>query len=211
MNIHAGMTAVILLSGFVALSGCTGPAEPIWDSDFDVARSIYRDDGPSSLTLITVINNKSGSGAHSALMVNGSQRVIFDPAGSWHHPKLPERNDVHFGITDAVADFYVDYHSRITFHTIVQEIQVSPAVAEIALREVMAYGAVPKAQCSKSVSEILARVPGFENLTHTWFPRQLSKSFATLPGVKTDRVFDNDPDDNSGLIQAPGVFYNQVN
>lgn len=200
----------IALLGFFALAGCTGPAEPKWASDYDVARAVYVDDGPPSLTLFTVVNNKSGSGAHSALLVNGSQRVIFDPAGTWHHPHLPERNDVHFGMTDPIVDFYVDYHSRITYHTVIQEIEVSPEVAEIALREVMAYGAVPKAQCSKSVSEILGRIPGFEGIKHTWFPRQLSKSFAALPGVKTDRVYDNDPDDNTGFIEAPGIVYNQV-
>ena len=200
-----------LLAGLVGISGCSGPAEPIWATDVEVARSVYRDDGPATLTLFTVINNNNGSGAHSALMVNGSQRVIFDPAGSWHHPKLAERNDVHYGMTDSIVDFYVDYHSRVTFHTVIQEIQVSPEVAQIAMRAIMSYGAVPKAQCSKSISEVLAQVPGFESVSHTWFPKQLSASFARLPGVKTDKVFDNDPADNSGFIQAPGVIYNQVN
>ena len=25
----------------------------------------------------------------------GEARIMFDPAGTWHHPSLPERNDVH--------------------------------------------------------------------------------------------------------------------
>ncbi len=201
----------MVVVGLVGLTACTGPAEPIWATDLEVARSVYRDNGPPSLTLYTVINNKSGSGAHSALMVNGSQRVIFDPAGTWHHPNLAERNDVHFGMSDVVVDFYVDYHSRITYHTIIQEIEVSPEVAQVAMQAIMSYGAVPKARCSTSISDIFAQIPGFQGISHTWFPKQLSQSFAQLPGVVTEKVYDNDSHDNSGLIEAPGVIYNQVN
>ncbi len=203
----------LVVGGFVAaflgLAGCTGPAEPIWDTDALVARSNYTHDGPTTLTLFTVINNKTGAGAHSALMVNGSQRVIFDPAGTWHHPQLAERNDVHFGMSDPIVDFYIDYHSRLSHHTIVQEIKVSPEVAQIALAQIMSYGAVPKAQCSHAVTAVLENVPGFETIGRTWFPKQLSERFASLQGVSTDRVYDNSPSDNSGMIAAPIVRFAQ--
>ena len=198
----------VLLAG-LALTGCTGPAEPIWDTDDFVSRSVYVDDGPPTLTLFTVINNKTGAGAHSALMVNGSQRVIFDPAGTWHHPQLPERNDVHFGMADPIVDFYVDYHSRITHHTVIQEIEVTPEVAQLAMSRIMSYGAVPKAQCSIAVTAVLAGVPGFENVGRTWFPKQLSKRFAEIANVKTETVYDNDPGDNSGMIAPPAVQFRQ--
>ena len=195
------------LALIVAVAGCTGPAEPIWDTDADVARATYRHEGPAKLTLFTVINNKTGAGAHSALMVNASQRVIFDPAGTWHHPQLPERNDVHFGMSDSIVDFYIDYHSRVTHHTVIQEIDVTPQIAELVLAEMMGYGAVPKAQCSRAVTSILANIPGFEAVGSTWFPKQLSQSFAALPGVSIDRIYDNDPGDNSGMIAAPIVRF----
>ncbi len=99
------------LIGLFILAECASTAEPIWATDAEVSRAVYVHEGPPKLTLYTVINNKNGTGAHSALMVNASQRVIFDPAGTWHHPKLPERNDVHYGMSDAVVDFYVDYHT----------------------------------------------------------------------------------------------------
>ena len=92
------------LSLIVALAGCGG-ADNIWASDQTVADAVYRHDGPPTLTLFTVISKASGSGAHSALMVNGSQRLIFDPAGTFHHPNLPERHDVIYGMTDPAVDF----------------------------------------------------------------------------------------------------------
>lgn len=195
--------AILALLFAVTLAACT--AESIWAPEDQVQRAIYRHDGPPTLTLFTVINNRSEAGAHSALMVSGSQRVLFDPAGSWYHPKLPERNDVHFGITDPAVVFYVDYHTRITYRTIVQEIEVSPQVAEMALQLVMSNGAVGEAYCSRSVSGILRQLPGFESIKQTWFPNKLMESFAKLPGVTTETFYDDDPDDNDGFITAYGI------
>ena len=197
----------VALVALTFLSGCFGLAEPKWATDAEVTRAAYVDDGPPMLTLFTVINNVTGSGAHTGLMVNGSQRVIFDPAGTWYHPQLPERNDVHFGMSDPIVDFYVDYHSRITYRTVIQEIEVSPEVAQMVMREILAYGAVRKSHCTDATTEILRKIPGFESLPRTYFPKQLSKAFGELPGVTTNVVYDNDPDDNSGVIQAPPALY----
>ncbi len=200
---------IVALAGFSALSGCVGPAEPKWASDADVARARYVHDGPPRITLYTVISNSSGSGAHTGLLINASERVLFDPAGTWYHPQLPERNDVHFGMSPAIVDFYVDYHTRITYHTVIQELDVSPQVAEMVMKRAEAYGAVPKAQCAYAVSGILRGVPGFESLPRTWFPKSLSRAFGELPGVKTRVVYDDDPDDHSILLVAPPALYVQ--
>lgn len=37
------------------------------------------------ISLYTMVNNESGAGAHSALVINASQRVIFDPTGTFKH------------------------------------------------------------------------------------------------------------------------------
>ena len=101
------------------LAGCG--AEPVWAPDEAVTRAAYRDtENPPSITLFTVLNNRSGEGAHSALMINASQRVIFDPAGTWWHRTAPERNDLHYGITPTMLKFYIDYHARETYHVDVQ-------------------------------------------------------------------------------------------
>ena len=93
---------VLALGAMVFLAGCA--AESVWAPDDAVARAAYRHDRPPRLTVYTMINNNSGGGAHTSLMINGSQRVIFDPAGSFKHDTIPERNDALFGITPPVED-----------------------------------------------------------------------------------------------------------
>ncbi len=195
----------VLLAGLAFLTGCAFTAEPVWAPDEEVARARFVSDEPPSITLITVINNNTGGGAHTALLINGSQRVIFDPAGTWYHPYLPERNDVHYGMSDAAVAFYIDYHTRQSYRTITQKVYVTREVADIAIREAEAYGAVPKGMCSISTTTILANVPGFESIRSTWFPKALMRDFAALPGVETETFIDNDPDDNSGFILAYGI------
>jgi hypothetical protein len=173
------------------LAGCT--AEPIWAPEEQVQRAAYVHPGPKTITLVTVINNRSQSGAHSGLMINGSQRVIFDPAGTFRHPSIPERNDVQLGIRPPILNLYIDYHARDTFHVVLQEIEVTPEVAERALQTVQNYGAVPKAMCSNAISRVLAQIPGFESVGHSFFPAKTMNKFAELPNVKTSRVFDDRP------------------
>lgn len=175
-------------------------AEPIWAPDEQVAAAKFVADGPKSVTLYTVINNHNGTGAHSALLINGSQRVMFDPAGSWHLPSLPERNDVFYGINDKMVKFYIDYHARKTFRVVEQTVVVSPQVAETVLQLAVNNGAVAKSQCASSVSHILRQTPGFEAVSSTLFPKQLMQSFAKIPGVTERTITDDDADDNHGVL-----------
>ncbi|MBL4916041.1 hypothetical protein [Szabonella alba] len=198
------MRRVFLCLAALLILGACGAAEPKWAPDTDVAAARYVHPGPATITLYTVLTTRDGSGAHSALMINGSQRVMFDPAGTWHHPRLPERNDVHFGMTPLMVDFYIDYHARETYDVVEQVIEVSPEVAELALQRVMAYGAVPKAQCTVATSSVLRGLPGFEHLGSSWFPDRLMTDFGQIPGVRSKTYTDNDTNDNHGvlLVQA---------
>ncbi|MEP5151474.1 MAG: hypothetical protein ABJQ89_00550, partial [Planktotalea sp.] len=110
------------------LAACGAKSE--WASDEIVSRMAYREPGAPTLTLVTMINNRSGGGAHTALVINASQRVIWDPAGSFSHPRIPERNDVIYGVNPEVYNVYKSAHARETFHVVMQEIEVSPEVAE---------------------------------------------------------------------------------
>lgn len=194
------MRILIALALLVALGACG--AERKWAPDEAVEQARYVHDGPSSITLFTVLKNSSGSGAHAALMINGSQRVMFDPAGTWYHPNLPERNDVHFGITERAVDFYIDYHARETYRVVRQDIEVSPEVAEAALRAAMAYGAVPKANCTIAVTNILQDLPGFESIGTTYFPKAAMEDFGRLAGVTAETIYDDDPEENGYLLVA---------
>ena len=193
------IVAAILLP--FALAACG--AEKIVAPAVDVQRAIYVHDGPPKLTLFTVINKRNGSGAHTALMVNGSQRALFDPAGSFNHPALAERNDVQFGMTPNIVTFYIDYHARETYDVIVQELNVSPEVAEQALRDIQANGAASKAHCSIATSRILRGLPGFGSFPTSYFPKQTSEAFAALPGATRRVVTDDDADDNHGVLLVP--------
>lgn len=193
---------VLALMAMLTLAACG--AEPKWASDEAVARARYVHGAPTTITLFTVVSTRDGSGAHSGLLINGSERIMFDPAGTWYHPAMPERNDVHFGVTPKMLTFYIDYHARETFDVIEQTIVVSPGVAELAAQRAKAYGAVPKAMCANSISSILRGVPGFETLPQTYYPKKLSEAFSQLPGVTSRKITDDDADDNHGvlLVQA---------
>lgn len=198
VGIRSVMTA---MAGVALLTGCA--SSPSSDAPIEtVQQAAYRHNGPPALTLYTMINNRSGSGAHSSLMVNGSQRVIFDPAGTVRFSSVPERGDVLYGITPAIKDAYASAHARETYHVIIQRLEVSPEVAERALQLVQARGSVPSAQCALSTSGILRQLPGFQSVGSSWFPERLKDDFAELSGVTTSVLRENDEDDKGGAIAA---------
>ncbi|MBZ4021206.1 hypothetical protein CKO11_01845 [Rhodobacter sp. TJ_12] len=193
------MRRLIICTVFpLALAACG--AEPVWAPDEAVNAARYSTGNAPSITLFTVIGTTTGAGGHSALMIDGSERVIFDPAGTWKHPTVPERNDVDYGITDRMYKFYIDYHARETWYVREQILPVSPALAEAFIDRVEANGAVPKMMCANETSQVLRSMPGFEDLPRTTSPLRLSKAFGQLPGVVTKDHYDNDPDDNSGVL-----------
>jgi hypothetical protein len=174
----------------LGLAAC-GARNPVMDPPEAVAAAAYTDDGPPSLTLLTTVNTRSGAGAHTALLINASQRVLYDPAGTFFHPRVPEQNDLKFGITDNIANFYLDYHSQPPFQVIEQTVLVSPQVAEAALARARAQGAAPSAFCASHTGDILRGLPGFAAMPQTFYPVQLANGFRTLPGVQ-ERVVTND-------------------
>lgn len=192
----------VALLALIALTACgaggTSSAPNASDSAILAARHVG-DDQPS-VTLFTVVNNQTGSGAHSGLLIDGSERVLFDPAGSFNHPRLPERGDMHHGMSDPMVAFYIDYHARETYRVIEQKLPVSPQVAEMVIARAKARGAVPKAHCANSISAILRDVPGFESLGVTFFPNRLADQFGELPGVTSRVITDDDADDNHGVL-----------
>ncbi len=196
-----------LLAATVA--GCTGSQRPQADQAEVVARS-YSDPGPSTLTLYTMINTRTGSGAHTSLMISGSERVIFDPAGSFRADVVPIRDDVLYGITPAVERAYRSSHARETHYARIQTIEVSPQQAEIALQLAKQSGPVPGAYCANSTARILQQVPGFEEIDVTFYPVKLSDQFGQIPGVTTTEYRENDDADLQKGLAANNARLNQL-
>jgi len=178
---------VILL---VAVSACT--KKPVWAPDDAVARASYVFNGPPSLTLVTVINNKSGAGGHTALVINAEQRVVFDPAGNFKYKFAPERNDFVYGMTPAILRAYYGFHARTEWHVVTQEIDVTPEVAKRAYLLAKDHGAVPDGLCAQSVTGILKQLPGFTDFPVSLSPKKTMKNFAGLPGVITNTLYEDD-------------------
>ena len=184
-----------LLTGLLALLtlvACT--ADHKWASDAEVARARYVDPNPASITLFTSINTRTNSGAHSALLINGTERVLYDPAGSWEQPLAPEREDMRYGMTPQVLANYADFQGTAPFKLIEQTIFVTPEVAEMVKQNAIAHGAANKAACTNAIGQIMRPVPGFESLPSTLFPKQMSAAFGLLPGVQTRTVTSLDGD-----------------
>lgn len=178
------LSRLIALAAFIFLSACG--ADHKWASDAEVASARYVQGPPATITLITSINGRDGSGAHSGLLINGAERVLYDPAGSWElvNGGAPERADLHYGMTPGVLSSYLKFQSYGVFRIVVQTVEVPQAVADQAIAEAIKAGAAPKADCSHSISNILNNLPGFESIPNTFFPKALSRGMAKIPGVR---------------------------
>jgi hypothetical protein len=186
MRILAGLIVVAFLAA------CSSQPPSAQATDEIIAQTAYREAGPATLTLITMINNDSQAGAHTALMINGSQRVIFDPAGSFRNERVPRRDDVLYGIRPAVLAAYKGAHARSEYHIVLQTVEVKPEVAEQAIRLAIARGSVGDAQCAASTIALLRQLDGFSQMSSTLFPKRLMNNFATLPGVQTEKYYEDD-------------------
>ncbi len=194
---------IIALGLMLAVAGCTNEAPRVPDSGPDrVARAVYRHDGPPELRLLTMINNESGGGAHTAMVVNGSQRVLWDPAGSFRNERIVERGDVVFGATPQVVDTFTRFHARKTHHVVVQTLPVTAETAEAILQRMLVAGNQRPANCSRSTSDILRSVPQFAQITQTWFPVNLMEQWAKIPGVTTQKFYETDDPDRFKALAA---------
>lgn len=194
------MRFVPALFAALVLSACA--ADHVYAPDDVVARARYVDTvDPPYVTLFTVISNENEAGAHSGLLINGSQRVLYDPAGTWLSEQAPERYDMHYGITDGVLRFYVDFHARVSFRVQEQTLLVSLETANQIIGLAEAEGASKKGFCADSISHILLQVPEFQGtINSTLWPKKLSAEFGKLPGVSETVVYDNDSDDHRAML-----------
>ena len=181
------------LSLFV-IAGC---AKDVAAPDNLIAERAYQHPGPPSVTLLTMISNETGNGGHSSLMINTpGQRIMYDPAGRYKTDRVAERGDVLYGVSDVVLAQYNSFHARTTHHVLIQEVTVSPEVAQQAMRLAQQQGASHDAMCAANVSAVINQIPGFQSVRPTWSPKGLSRQFGQLPNVKTDAHYETDVGQN---------------
>ena len=179
------LAALALL--IVGLAGCDGARrEAAPDPVPPTARVAH--DGPASVTLLTVKNVRSGTGDHAALLIEGSERVLYDPAGSFELANLARRNDVIFGITPDVEQVYLGYHARATHDVIVRTLPLRREDADALIALVEATPPARPGLCATRSSAALRTLPGLEGLSRSPFPRSLGQSFAAKSGVTNRRV-----------------------
>nr|WP_089903396.1 hypothetical protein [Loktanella fryxellensis] len=190
----------VLLGLPLVAAGCSAPQTS--SPPEMIAQNRYAGPGPRVLSLFTMRNTSSDGGAHSSLLIDApSQRIIFDPAGSFRHSTIAERNDVLFGVTPEVEAYYISYHARETFYVLQQTVTVGDAVAEQAASLALANGPVAQSFCARATSRLLRQLPGFGSVPQTLFPNALATGFGRLPGV-TERTWREDDPDNKALALA---------
>lgn len=181
--------APLALLGLLALAGCEFYTP---DTPEAAAAARYVSAERPSVTLISMVNNKSGRSAHSGLLINGSEQVLYDPAGTFTHPALPRRDDIHYGMTPRFVDYYERYHARFDYHVEAQKVPLTRAQADQLIANAQAQGKTMKMQCAIAAANVLEPVPPFQDAPHSVFPEALRAYFAALPGVEDSFVYESD-------------------
>jgi hypothetical protein len=199
MGLAALRSAILALVAALLLAGCEiyEPASPE-----EISRASYVSSEPPSVTLVSMVNTRSGRSAHSALLINGSERVLYDPAGTFTHPDLPRRGDIHYGITPRFLDYYERYHARHSHFVHSQTVYVSRATADQVLANAKAIGPTPKMLCNTSVAAALRPVSPFTEVRVSISPEASRRDFARIPGVEDSYVREDDIGQNNAWEAA---------
>ncbi len=183
-------TAAILLGLSLFTAGCASNSGTALPAEISAAQVSVP--APASVSLITMVNAKSEFGEHSALLINGSQQIIYDPAGSFRHTELPRRDDVVYGITPRFADYYNSYHARFGYYVKVQTLEISVEQADAMIAAAQARGHVPKLFCATAITDVLNDFPQFADIPVSFFPGAIMKRVARIDAVDTVIIREND-------------------
>jgi len=188
---------VIIICSLAVLMACEGSERdaPI-ASSMDIQAAAYVSPLPSSITLMTMVNESGDFGEHSGILINASQQVLYDPAGTFRHSTSPNARDINYGMHPAMVEYYKSYHARRGYYVVAQEILVSPEIAEQVFQRAVAQGETAKLRCGIAVSSVLNSLPMFENIPTTYYPGKILDSFAEVPNVTTTYVYEDDDGQN---------------
>lgn len=183
-----GLRAALLLMVAFGVAGCGGGAKRALAPDTVPARMHHANTGPTEVTLMTVVNTRTGVGDHAALLISGTHRVIYDPAGSFDVASVPRRHDVIYGVSPAVEEVYLGYHVRATHHVLAQTRPLKRAEADALIAAAEAQTPATAGLCAIRAGAVLRTLPELSGVSSSPFPRRLSQSFAAKPGVTARRI-----------------------
>ncbi len=193
------LRTVISIVSLVVLTACAGSERnaPI-ASSADIQAAAYSSPLPASITLMTMVKENGDFGEHTGILINASQQVLYDPAGTFRHSTSPNARDVNYGMHPAMVEYYKSYHARRGYYVMSQEIRVTPEIAELVFQRAVAQGKTAKLRCAISASSVLNGIPMFSSIPTTFFPGKIRDAFAELPGVTTTYVYEDDEGQNLG-------------
>lgn len=188
---------IVSVISLVVLMACEGSERnaPV-ASSMDIQQATYVSPLPNSITLMTMVNESGDFGEHSGLLINASQQVLYDPAGTFRHSTSPNSRDVNYGMHPAMVEYYKSYHARRGFYVVAQEIQVTPEIAELIFQRAVAQGETAKLRCGISISSVLNGLPMFVNIPTTYYPGKIMDRFGEVPNVATTYVYEVDEGQN---------------
>ena len=127
---------------------------------------------------------------HTALFINADEGVLFDPRVAGKLPNVPERNDLHYGMTPQIGGVPTTLVTTRETHykPWCSVFQVSMETALRAKQLASEAGPVPPAHCAVSTIAILRELPGFGDLRSGYYPHRLMEQIAAKPGVITSEL-----------------------
>jgi hypothetical protein len=177
------------------LAGCGG-LDPSADADLlqelRAETSYFPDNAPPSATLL-LSEHKGGSGAvHAALVITGSERVIYDPSGSFTHPDTRRLGDVVYGASDPVVEMFALHNADKDHDAMMRRIPLSAEEAEQMLARARSRGGAMPGYCAKSVADVMRAAPRFAAMRDTFWPSNVLEDFVQFGPVETRVVSDTD-------------------
>lgn len=172
----------LCLAGLISLAGCAGVFRNLAPSERETAR--YVSHTPPEIALFTVILGKRG--VHSALMVNGDHRIVYDPAGGWRDHDGLSDGDMRYAMSPQRLAQYLAYNTRRGRQVIIHRRAVPVEVANQAIELMESRRPFPSGFCALATGRVLARLPGLDVLPETFGPIRLMRAFAAEGDVRME-------------------------
>lgn len=149
----------------------------------------YVSDTQPEIVLFTVLLGSRG--VHSALMVNGDHRLVYDPAGGWRDSDGLSDGDLRYAMTPQRLARYLHYNTRRGRQVIIHRRPVPREVADQAIAALEGRRPFPSGFCAVATGRVLRALPGFEGIAQTFSPRELMRAFSAT-GVPRVEILDAD-------------------